>query len=358
MTSRFCVSRRALLAAVPGFGLSLLAARARADVVAPPSLPGGLPSTTPPAPSIAPLAAVKVGSRVVKVASDARGVTATLELEHAPFPSGGGGYADPTVLVFIPHHHRAARDTTVSTVVHFHGHNTTAERAITTHQLREQLFESKQNAILVVPQLAVMAPDSAVGKLEAPGGFARMLADVLRTLDGPAVRNAAGPAALAPDASVGRVCVSAHSGGYHAAACALRSGGTPVHEAYLFDALYADVEVFREWVIAGHGKSMAARHKLVSYYTAGRTEANSLALSADLERAGVVCAHEQIEGTLSREELTRAEAVTIRTALAHGSVTSELNNLRDCLYASALRRNLRSSWFEAKHGARPLERRR
>jgi hypothetical protein len=172
------------------------------------------------------------------------------------------------------------------------------------------------------------------------------------------VRTAAGPAALAPDSEVGRVCVSAHSGGYHGAACALRSGGVTVHEAYLFDALYADVEIFREWVIAGHGKPMALRHKLVSYFTAGRTEANTRALFADLERSGVVCAHEQVEGTLSRQELTRAEAVSIRTSLAHGAVTSELNSMRDCLYASALRRNLHSSWFEAKHGARPLERRR
>jgi hypothetical protein len=344
MTSGHRISRRALLAAAPILGLAALSSsRSRAD-----SLPGGI---TAPAP-------VRVPSRVTRVVSDPRGLTVTLELEHAPFPATGTGYADPTVLVFIPHHHRVGRDATVSTVVHFHGHNTTAERSIVAHQLREQLFESKQNAILVVPQLAVMAADSSVGKLEAHGGFARMLTDTLRTLDVATVRSAAGPAALQPDSELGRVCVSAHSGGYHAAACALRSGGITVHEAYLFDALYADVDIFREWVIAGHGKPMAARHKLVSYFTAGRTEANTHALFADLERSGVVCAHEQVEGTLSREELTRAEAVSIRTSLTHGAVTSELNSLRDCLYASALRRNLRSSWFEAKHGARPLERRR
>jgi hypothetical protein len=346
MTSHL-VTRRSLLAAVPILGIAALASsRARAEPPRAEAPPLGTPTT------------VRIGSRVVRVASDVRGVTATLELEHAPFPAGGAGYADPTVIVFIPHHHRVARDATVSTVVHFHGHNTTAERTIVAHQLREQLFESKQNAVLVVPQLAVMAADSATGKLEVQGGFARMLGDTLRTLDVAAVRNAAGLAALSPDASLGRVCVSAHSGGYHAAACALRSGGVPIQEAYLFDALYADVDVFRDWVISGHGKSMAARHKLVSYYTAGRTETNSQALFAELERAGVVCAHEQVEGTLSREVLTRAEAVSIRTALAHGAVTSALNGLRDCLYASALRRNLRSSWFEAKHGARPLERRR
>lgn len=351
MTSRrHLISRRGLLGGASILALaSFASSRARADgAAASPSLPGGVP---------APIA-VHVGSRVAHVATDARGVTATLELEHAPFPASGSAYGDPTVLVFIPHHYRVARDSTVSTVVHFHGHNSTAERAMVAHQLREQLYESKQNAILVVPQLAVNAPDSSAGKLDAPGGFARMLGDALRTLDAPVVRSAAGAAALSPDASLGRVCVSAHSGGYHAAACALRNGGVVVHETYLFDALYAEVDAFRDWVIAGHGKPMGSRHKLVSYFTAGRTEANTHAMFAELERAGVVCAHEQIEGTLSREELTRAEAVSIRTALPHGAVTSELNSLRDCLYASALRRNLRSSWFEAKHGARPLERRR
>jgi hypothetical protein len=294
----------------------------------------------------------------VRVASDARGVTATLELEHAPFPVNASGHQDATVLVFIPHHHRVGRDASVATVVHFHGHNTSAERAIVAHQLREQLYESKQNAILVVPQLAMLAADSSAGKLEAPGGFARMLGDVLRTLDVSTVRAAAGRAGLPPEPGIGNVCVSAHSGGYHAAACVLRAGGIPIREVFLFDALYAEVDVFRDWVIAGRGKPMSARHKLVSYFTAGTTEANTRALFAELERAGVACAHEQVEGTLSRAELTLAEAVSIRTQLTHGSVARELNGLRDCLYASGLRRNLRSSWFDAKHGARPLERRR
>jgi hypothetical protein len=295
---------------------------------------------------------------VVQVGSDTRGVTVTLELEHAPFPAVGSIWRDATVFVFIPHHHRVARDSRVGAVVHFHGHNTTAERAMTAHQLREQLHDSKQNAILVVPQFAVTAADSSAGKLELPGGLARLLDDVLRTLDNGAVRTAADRAAIPQGAVAGRICVSAHSGGFHPAACVLRHGGVAVHETYLFDALYADSDVFREWVLAGRGKSMGARHKLVSYFTEGRTEANTRALFAELEKAGVVCAHERIEGTLSREELTRAEAVSIKTQLSHGAVTSELNSLRDCLYASALRRNLRSSWFDAKKGARPLERRR
>jgi hypothetical protein len=297
-------------------------------------------------------------SRVVRTTSDERGTTLVLELESAPFPAPGSWHKDPTVIVFVPRHHRPAPGGAVSFVVHFHGHNSTAERAMVAHQLREQLFDSKQNAVLVVPELAVMAPDSSAGKLEAPGAFTRLLEDVLRVLDAREARAALGPSAPGALAYPGRVCISAHSGGYHAAACAVRGGGTRVHEVWLFDALYGDTDVFRDWVIAGRGRPMEARHKLVSYFTAGTTETNTRRLFAELERAGVACAEETVEGTLSREQLTHAEAVSIRTQLTHGQVTSELNGLRDCLYASALRRRLRTSWFDAKQGARPLERRR
>jgi hypothetical protein len=327
----FRLSRRALLAAIPLLSLTTRSSPARAEPARP-------------------------ASRVAKIDSDARGVTVKLELEHAPF--AGVGYHDPTVLAFIPHHHRITRNSAVSLVVHYHGHHTTAERAIVAHQLREQLFESKQNAILLVPQLAVMAADSSCGRLEEHGGLERMIAEALRALAARDVAAAAGRAAIPADASIGRVCVSAHSGGYHAAACSIRGGGVPLRETYLFDALYAEADTFRDWVIAGSGRPMRSRHKLVSYYTAGTTEAQTHALFAELEQAGVACVHEEIEGTLSREQITRAEAVSIKTHLSHGAVTSELNGLRDCLYASALRRNLRSSWFEAKKGARPLERRR
>lgn len=303
-------------------------------------------------------ATAAIKSRVVRAVNESIGTTLTLELEHAPFPATGFGYRDATVIAFVPKHFRPARDGSVSVIVHFHGHSTMAERAMNAHQLREQLFDSKQNAILLVPEIAVMAPDSAAGKLETPGAFERLVADALRTLDTRDARAALGPATMPGGATVGRVIVSAHSGGYHAAALALKHGGIPVREVYLFDALYSDVDVFRDWVIAGRGKAMSSRHKLVSYFTAGTTEANTKKMFAELAQAGVDVAAETVEGTLSREELTHAEAVSIRTSLAHGKVTSELNGLRDCLYASALRRNLRTSWFDTKTGARPLERRR
>ncbi|AKU99034.1 hypothetical protein AKJ09_05698 [Labilithrix luteola] len=295
-------------------------------------------------------------SRVTSTSSGARGVTIKMELMNSPFPSPGSPYKDATVLAFVPHHYRASEDGTVSVVVHFHGYNGDVDRSVDKHQLREQFHESKQNAILLVPELAANAASSAAGKLEADGGFRRLLVDALATLNLASARKALGDARLPPRPQVGRVCVSAHSGGYHAAACAITQGGIGVQEVFLFDALYADVEKFKAWVIAGKGKPMKHRHKLVSYYTAGTTEANTVALFAELTKAGVKTVEETVEGTLSRAQITQAEAVSIKTSLGHGAVASELRSLRDCLFASTLPRQIRSSWFKSKDGSRQLDR--
>jgi hypothetical protein len=295
-------------------------------------------------------------TRLKSIARDSRGTTLWLALDHAPFPAPGAWVRDDTVIVFVPSHYRYREEEGIAALVHFHGHNTTAERAITAHELREQLADSRQNAILVVPQLAVMAPDSSCGKLEAPGAFARLLDEAIATASREA-HETLGDTAFPSDALPGTLCVSAHSGGYHAAACCLRAGGVDVRETYLYDALYSDVETFRDWVAARRGEPLHRRHKLVSYFTEG-TQANNGALRAQLDRAGVLTAAEVQEGELSRHDLSHAEAVFVRTGLWHSNVTWETNALRDCLYASALPRHLRSDWFARKDDARPIERRR
>lgn len=302
------------------------------------------------------LAQAKSTSRVVDVSKGARGTTITLEIDNAPFPAPGAGYRDSTVMLFIPRFFRA--DGGVQTVVHFHGYKTTAASAMERHQLREQLFDSKQNAVLVVPQLAFKAADISAGKLQKPGGFGRMLRDTLQTAASSAqVRKVTGDASLPTRPRVGTVCVSAHSGGYHAASNALKHGGVDVSEAWLFDALYADVEVFKSWVLARRSKALNRRHKIVSYYTAGVTERNTRTLFAALEKQGVSSALETVEGTLSRQDITRAQAVAIKTRSNHGAVAAQYNGLRDCLFASTLQRSIRANWFDSKKGARKLDER-
>ena len=266
------------------------------------------------------------------------------------------------MIVFVPASYSYREEEGVAALVHFHGHRTTAERAMVAHELREQLADSKQNAILVVPQLAVMASDSSCGKLESSNGT-NALRDLLAEACATAAREGRltlGETVFPADAPLGTVCIiSAHSGGFHAAACALRSGGLDVRETYLFDALYADMDVFRDWVEARRGEPLHSRHKLVSYFTeGGTTEAVNRVLRVELEKCGVLCADEAVEGRLSRRDLSHAEAVFVRSGVWHAAVTWETNALRDALYASALPRHLPSSWFAHKIGARPIERRR
>ena len=301
-----------------------------------------------------------VQSRIRSISRGERGATFYLELENAPFPAPGAGYKDPTVIVYVPSHFRYSPTEHLPVVVHFHGINGTAEGAMTSAQLREQLFDSRQNAILVVPQGPKNADDTSFGKLEQEGGLAAMLHEMTVLLHTREARRALGDAQVghgAERAHVGVVCLSAHSGGYHGVAGCLLHGGLEVTEVYLFDALYSDTEVFRDWVIKGKGRSQRHRHKLVTYFGGGTTAAQSKLLRAQLEKAGVKCASEQHEGTLSRGDLTREEAIFVQTALAHGQVTWESNALRDCLFASALPRHLRSSWFHDKDSARPIDER-
>jgi hypothetical protein len=131
-----------------------------------------------------------------------------------------------------------------------------------------------------------------------------------------------------------------------------------VSETYLFDALYAESDVFRDWVLARRGDPATSRHKLVSYFTVGTaTETLNNGLRAALQRSGVLVSEELREGELSRKDLSHAGAVFVRTEVAHSAVTWETNALRDVLYASMLPRHLGSTWFASGDGGRPIERR-
>ncbi|MET0791888.1 MAG: hypothetical protein ABW061_10240 [Polyangiaceae bacterium] len=298
----------------------------------------------------------ELSPRLKSQTRDALGTTLTLGLPQAPMVGTAGG--DDTVIVFVPEKYRFRAEEGVSALVHFHGHNSSAERAMTAHALREQLVDSRQNAILVVPQLALLAANSSCGQLAAPGAFARLIGGAVSTA-ARLGRKTLGDSRFPERPRLGRVCVSAHSGGYHAAACSLRDGGVDVSETYLFDALYAESEVFRQWVLARRGDPATSRHKLVSYFTVGaQTEPLNNGLRAALERSGVIVSEELREGELSRRDLSHADAVFVRTEVAHSSVTWETNALRDVLYASMLPRHLGSTWFRNRDDGRLIERRR
>ncbi len=295
--------------------------------------------------------------KVKKISSGKTGTTITMALENGPFPAPGERYKDDTCIVYVPHHYRMLSDNKIDAVLHFHGHNNTAEGAMTGYKLREQLADSKQNAILIVPQGPVKAKDSSGGKLEKKGALNDFLREVRQVVQSNEVAAKLGKASIPKSARVGTLCVSAHSGGFHVAAKVCQHGGFDVREVYLFDALYGDMPVFRDWVAAKkneHGQKF--RHKLVSFYGKGaQVKDLNLKLMAEFKRLGIKFEHETKPGQLTRKEMTLARAVFIHADSSHARLQWKHNNLRDCLYASALRRLKKSDWFDNKDDPRAID---
>jgi hypothetical protein len=303
----------------------------------------------------------EAASRAAKIHAVERtaiGTTLTLALEHAPFPCPGAPWTDPTVIAFVPHHYRAPKGDGVDVLVHFHGHNTTAAEAVVAHALREQVTDSKQNLVLLVPQGPVHAADGSPGKLDHPRGLRRLLAEAIGVLATHHAARELGDAALPSRPELGMVALSAHSGGYRPAAACLDHGGVDVREVYLFDALYGELATYRDWVVARKDAHGRARHKLVSHFVSQEVRRNNRALEAMLEAAGVRCTRDVLGprgGAISRAELTHARAVFVDGNASHTDVTHASNQLRDCLFASCFRRVLPSDWFEEKDGPRPVD---
>ena len=296
--------------------------------------------------------------KVKRVEPGRLGVTLYLELENAPFPFEGKPYGDATVAVFVPRHFRM-RGNRVDTILHFHGHKNTVAKALRVYQLREQVYDSRQNAILVVPQGPINTRDSSGGKLDQPGGLLRFLTELRQTLQ----TRAAGRALsrrqrLSRRARIGTLVVSAHSGGYRVTARCLTHGGYEVSEVYLFDSLYGDVGMYRDWIAARRSvRDWRKTHKLIDYYATDRPQARSRELMAELDRLGIAYLHEEREGQLTRGELVQGRAIFINSTRGHRGVIFKTNALRDCLYASRLKRYVGTDWFRRPGAPRRIDRR-
>jgi hypothetical protein len=286
-------------------------------------------------------------ARVVAVTASAGGVTLELAPKAAPYPdpAGSAAYDDPTVLVFVPSYYRLPKAKKIDFVVHFHGHMTTAKDAIANHRLREQLAESRQNAVLVVPQGPVRAADGDFGKVMRPRGLAKLLDEVRSLLV--ATKNELGDAVVSGAKASGRVIVSGHSGGYRAAARVATQKGVDLREVYLFDALYGEVTTFRDWVAAA-----PERHKLVCLAIGGTPRTLSAELANELRAKGVTVVSELGGERLSRADLIRGRAVFLEGHGVHASAAVDEAPLRACLHASCLKRRGSREWLDDRDATR------
>ena len=196
------------------------------------------------------------------------GEWARVFLKNAPFPhpSRADGYtykdkyfprdphySDSSAVVVMPDGFHEVNDA-VDLIVHFHGWYNDDLGVLEQFRLPQQLISSGKNAILVLAQGPWRVADSGGGKMEDEGGLRRMLEEIVRILQGEK---------RIAHAKIGRVIISAHSGGYRPAILSVARGGLQdnITEVFLFDAFYALTDQLIPWL------QQSPTHRLRSVYT-------------------------------------------------------------------------------------------
>jgi len=159
-------------------------------------------------------------------------------------------YDDNSIVVVVPNTFQETGDGT-NVIVHFHGEMDDNMATLETGQMPQALSEQKINAILVLPQGPYRARDSFGGKMTDEGGLKRLIEDMLATMKSEKI--------IKTD-RLNKLIISAQGFGYYPAASAVKRGGEESHitNLFLWDALYGNPEVFRNWLVKGNGMLHAA----------------------------------------------------------------------------------------------------
>jgi hypothetical protein len=153
-------------------------------------------------------------------------------------------YSDRRSLLHIPAHFSPNAPAAIA--LFFHGHGATLSRDVWQRQkLPAQISESGRNVVLVAPQFGVDARDSSVGNFWRPGALRNYLDEAATALSELYRRPSSRPEfARMP------VIIFAYSGGFEAAAWALRHGrlGRRIKGVVLLDGLYNHTATFRKFI--------------------------------------------------------------------------------------------------------------
>jgi hypothetical protein len=216
-------------------------------------------------------------------------------------------YRDSTVGIVIPRSFKPSKQ--LDLIVHFHGHSNYLASVLDNYHLAAEVVASGRNAILIVPQGPREAADSNFGKMEDAGGFEAMVRDVVKYLH---------DEKKIPTTDIGKITITAHSGGYNAASAVIAVGGLSDHitDVLLFDASYGNLERFADWIAAGKNR------RLISIFTAHLASAN-VELTAMLHKRNVNY-DSLIDENLTPVLLAPRRAIFIHTLdLAHDDVISK-----------------------------------
>jgi hypothetical protein len=251
------------------------------------------------------------------------GKTQVMEFESAPFPYDGNNpvtgkpffnvfydgrfgrrglrgqvywenetYTDPRVLLHIPKGFDIRKPAVM--VVFFHGHGAKIDRDVRDRQqVASQITRSDSNAVVVAPQFAVNAADSAPGAFWEPGFFDEFLSEAGEQL----ALMLGQPRTARTFFKMPLIFVS-YSGGFVPTAWAMRLGNLKdrLRGVVLMDSLYGELEQFESWVlknrrgffVSGYLGSTRARNLELQHELADKGIAISKSLDGDIKPGSVV----------------------------------------------------------------------
>lgn len=160
-------------------------------------------------------------------------------------------YNNSTLLIAVPSGFKAGKQ--VDVICWFHGWYNTIDSAAVYFELLKQFAASQRNAILVLPETAILAPDSYGGKLEQQEIFKYLLNDVMLKLKTEKI--------IGKRTRPGNVVLAGHSGAFRVMAHILQYGGVDVKQIILFDGLYSQLDKYINWIQAD------TLHRFINLYT-------------------------------------------------------------------------------------------
>jgi hypothetical protein len=230
-------------------------------------------------------------------------------------------YNDSTVGVFIPKQFKATRS--VNFVVHFHGWNNHVQQVFEQYDLERQMRMSGLNAVLLVPQGPLDAPDSTDGKLQYDqGSLTALLNEALVFLSK--------EGRISPKATLGHIALTAHSGGYLVTTyiCDRKELYDKITDVILFDATYGGLPAFADY-------AATPPHRLISICTEhlGHENARLIALLQKRHVQPRVLFEEDVtEADIAK----RGPMIVLTTTLEHNEVISKRDYfakwLHDCRF--------------------------
>ena len=227
------------------------------------------------------------------------------------FYSAAEHYSDNHVLIIAPKSLNATKK--VDLIFWFHGWHNNVDSAAAYYQLTRQLISSGMKAVLVLPEAAKDAADSYGGKLERPGVFRDLVADVLNELKNKKI--------IGVHCVSGHILLGGHSGGGEVISYIVENGDIEINEVVLFDALYGGTEKFMTWIKAD------TTHRFIHMYTDygyGPKDENQN-MVAELKQAQIPF-FETEESALTPPEIQNNKLVFIHSLRQHNDIIFSPDN--------------------------------